>query len=370
VPVHQNVLFGDPESARDIPRGDLDLCCCERCGFVFNRAFDPSLLSYDQAYENTQTCSEAFGDYVEGLVRHLVQQRGVRNCSVVEVGCGKGEFLRRLVDQGRPGVTAVGFDPSYVGPVELYDGRLRFVRGFFDEGAADVGADVVVCRHVIEHVAAPRRLLDSVRRALRTRPDARVFFETPCVRWILDHRVVWDFFYEHCSLFTARSLSSVFALSGFETTSVSHLFGGQYLWFEGRVAPVVPEPDFSAGGLPALAADFGRAEHDMLRRWDSCLGRSAAAGRLALWGAGAKGVTLANLIDAEGQRIDSVIDVNPAKQGGYLPGTGHPIVPPAHVLVRDIAAVVVMNPNYFGEIRETLRALDCNAELIHPDRVE
>jgi hypothetical protein len=132
----------------------------------------------------------------------------------------------------------------------------------------------------------------------------------------------------------------------------------------------VPEPDFSAGGLPALAADFGRAEHDMLRRWDSCLGRSAAAGRLALWGAGAKGVTLANLIDAEGQRIDSVIDVNPAKQGGYLPGTGHPIVPPAHVLVRDIAAVVVMNPNYFGEIRETLRALDCNAELIHPDRVE
>ncbi len=100
------------------------------------------------------------------------------------------------------------------------DGRLQFHRQFYDAECSRTPADVVIARHVIEHVAQPRELLSSIRAALNSNPDARVFLETPCVEWILRHRVAWDFFYEHCSLFTVESLSTAAEESGFDVKSV------------------------------------------------------------------------------------------------------------------------------------------------------
>src|SRR5262249_44790366 len=149
-----------------------------------------------------------------GLVRELVEGRGVRGCRVVEVGCGKGGFLRRLVAWPGAGNVGLGFDPSYAGPPTDLGGRLRFFRRFFDAGI-NLAADIVVCRHVLEPVADPPSLLRSVRTALVASPHARVFFETPCVEWILRRQVAWDFFYEHCSLFTADALATAFSAAGF-----------------------------------------------------------------------------------------------------------------------------------------------------------
>ena len=199
VPVHQNLVIKDQVAAVNIARGDLTFVCCDEGGFVFNSAFDPSKLSYGAAYENTQTCSPYFKDYVGAMVRYLVYEKGVRNCRVVEVGCGKGYFLRRLVDEDA-GNTGYGFDPAYTGPETDLARRLKFERRFYGPDRVDIPADVVVCRHVIEHVPEPVALLRSIRQALGTRQNARVFFETPCVEWILRNQVIWDFFYEHCSL--------------------------------------------------------------------------------------------------------------------------------------------------------------------------
>lgn len=82
------------------------------------------------------------------------------------------------------------------------------------------------------------------------------------------------------------------------------------------------------------------------------------------WGAGAKGVTFCNLADPDCTRLAGVVDVNPAKQGKFLPGTGHPIVPPE--AVADAAAVLVFNPNYIAEVRATLESLGSRAEVIDP----
>ncbi|MHC5009541.1 MAG: methyltransferase domain-containing protein, partial [Planctomycetota bacterium] len=206
VPVHQNLLLDSPEAARGMARGRLRMRCCERCGFAWNEAFDPGLLEYGPSYENTQTWSPAFRTHVDDRVSHLVEDEGVRDCTVVEVGCGKGRFIREIVSREDTGNRGYGFDPSYVGPETDLDGRLRFEKRFYDAAAADVRADVVVCRHVIEHVERPLDLLSAVRGALGNAEKARVYFETPCLQWILEGGVVWDLFYEHCSLFTAASL--------------------------------------------------------------------------------------------------------------------------------------------------------------------
>ena len=46
VPVHQNLVIVSLEEALRATRGDLVLASCTDCGFVFNSAFDASLLAY------------------------------------------------------------------------------------------------------------------------------------------------------------------------------------------------------------------------------------------------------------------------------------------------------------------------------------
>lgn len=370
VPVHQNRVFETQAQARGATRGDLDMQVCSSCGFVFNRCFDAARLGYEQDYDNTQSHSAVFDAYLDQRVEEMVQRDGVRNAQVVEVGCGKGHFLRKLVAYPGAGNRGLGFDPSHRGALSELDGRLRFAHRFYDAQCARIPADVVVCRHVIEHVADPLALLRAVRGALRERPQARVFFETPCVSWILRHQVVWDFFYEHCSLFSAASLRRAFACTGFEVLQVRHVFGGQYLWLEARPA-TMPGPDGdgdmadrAAGELVDLAQSYRVGELSLLRQWAQALDRWRAEGPVALWGAGAKGVTFAHLLDPQQQRIDCVVDINPAKQGGHVAGSGHAIVPPSELPRRGVAHVVLMNPNYRQEVRATLDRLGSTARLI------
>jgi hypothetical protein len=70
-----------------------------------------------------------------------------------------------------------------------------------------------------------------------------------------------------------------------------------------------------------------------------------------VWGAGAKGVTFVTSLDPEGRRIQALVDVNPAKQGGFVPVSGHPIVSPDDLDQLGVRRVLVLNPAYLGEVR-------------------
>ncbi len=367
VPVHQNLIIRYQTAAVDIPRGDLKLFCCDECGFVYNGAFNPCKLSYGAAYDNTQTCSRCFKDYIEGMVRYLVYEKVVRNCRIVEVGCGKGYFLRRLIEEGE-GNIGYGFDPAYVGPEIEFGGRLNFARHFYGPDCVSIPADVVICRHVIEHVQDPISLLHSIRSALISSPKAWVFFETPCVEWILRNQVIRDFFYEHCSLFSVNSLKTMLEITGFKVETVRSMFGGQYLWVEAMLAnsnmptAVARQPS----SIPELARQFGLSEITLTEAWKRKVSRLVMRNkRIAIWGAGAKGVTFANLIDPKREMITCVVDLNPQKQGNYVPGTGHPIVDYRMLGNLGVTTAILMNPNYRHESQGLLRHAGLNVELVH-----
>jgi hypothetical protein len=343
-------------------RGILSLHACTGCGFVFNGAFQADRLDYGRTYDNTQTSSEMFASHVDQRAARVIDACGPNLKTIVEVGCGKGAFLSRLVAM-TPGSTGFGFDTSYDGPSITSDGRLRFFKRYFEAGHVKEPIDALVCRHVIEHVPDPVGFLDSIQKVIGGY-NTRVFFETPCVDWIVRGEVIWDFFYEHCSYFNAHSLVRAFGLARFEVPIVHEVFGGQYLWLEGcnGEASVVVTPD--RGSVLRRCRAFAERYASTIHAWVTRVKVMRRAGRVAIWGAGAKGVTFAGLVDPEAELIDCVVDLNPRKQGCFIPGTGHPIVGPDELASRGVSTAVLMNPNYRRENEAILSRLGLNLELV------
>ncbi len=325
VPVCQNRIIRSEEESTTVGRGQLGLACCSVCGFVYNSSFDPSRLPYGPDYDNSQTSSPHFNSYISGILDYLLERGRISNAHIIEIGCGNGHFLRSLLERDASN-RGTGFDPSYQGPLAGLDGRLSFEQRYYDETCAGLTADVVICRHVIEHIPKPRDLLTTTRRALAHSPRALVFFETPNVEWILRLQVIWDFFYEHCSYFSAGSLATAFVACGFRIERVKNAFGGQYLWLE-----AVPEID-GGPGLPEVdgstiarsARQFAAAERQLVAQWTARLREMASEGPVALWGAAAKGATFGNLVDPNRELITCVVDSEPQQARGILAGHGPP----------------------------------------------
>jgi len=94
----------------------------------------------------------------------------------------------------------------------------------------------------------------------------------------------------------------------------------------------------------------------VLQRWRDRLADHGDEEGCYLWGADAKGVSFLNLLDP-GPAISSVVDINPRKQGTYVPGTGHRVIAPEELCSRKVTTVLVMNSAYQNEIRGCLASL-------------
>lgn len=369
VPVHSCLLVPDERTALDFPRGRLKLALCESCGFIYNPLFDPAHNAYSPSYEETQVFSPRFRQFITDLARHWVGEYDLVGKRVVELGCGKGEFLAAMI---RAGVASgVGVDPG-VHRERIPDdvsGRTTWVTGMFPQDFGELDADAVVCRHTLEHIGPVAEWLGSVRDAIGDRTGTVVLFELPDVRRVLDEGAFWDVYYEHCSYFSAGSLARLFRRVGFEVLAVWPAYDDQYLIIEARPS-ARPE---QGGPFPlgddrravAEAADrFALVHERMIGRWRSRLRRVAlSGGRSVIWGAGSKGVAFLAALGVEASQVCAAVDVNPFKQGKYMAGSGHRIVAPKELTRLRPDLVIAMNPVYLDEIRDELTDLGVRTSL-------
>jgi len=355
VPIAQNLMFHTRGEALACPAGTLSMVRCMTCGFCWNAAFDPALLRYGADYENDQSLSPTFEHHLDDVAALIRQSAGDRDdLVVVEVGCGQGHFLHRLA-RGLAGrlTTLVGFDPAFRGDSPLPSGS-RVEADYFNAGTSHrlgVQPDIVVARHVIEHIADPMAFLRALREV--SPPGTLLFVETPTIQWILDGAVAHDLHYEHCSLFDAASLRLAIELAGFEVSDVRPMLEGQYLLASARARDSVrPTP---RGDRPDNK-DYSARRAGFVRHWREVFRQDVAAGhRPALWGAASKGVTLALLLDGSVGDLAMAIDINPARQRTFMPMTGVPVVSPETARAAGVSRVYVMNPAYLGEIETYCR---------------
>jgi hypothetical protein len=329
VPLYQNKMYATPEAARGCPRGDVALVQDARSGLVHNAAFAPRLLQYDASYQNEQGHSDAFrGHLAQALA---VVGRHFAGASVLEIGCGKGRFVELMRGHG---LAARGMDAAYEGDADYIEAA-HFGRG------AGARAAAIVMRHVLEHIPAPYAFLREVAEA---NDGGLIYVEVPCLDWIFAQRAWFDVFYEHVNYFRQSDFARMFG----RVLEAGTAFGGQYLYV---VADLASLRDPGDAALPAPTPAV--VPPDFFASLDRCAGLARAGGGNGVWGAAAKGVMFAHHLQARGASLALAIDINPAKQGAFLAGSGLPVLAPAEGL-RQLGAkprLFVMNSNYLPEIR-------------------
>jgi 2-polyprenyl-3-methyl-5-hydroxy-6-metoxy-1,4-benzoquinol methylase len=370
VPAHSVLLMPTREAALTFPKGNITLGYCSACGFIGNLAFESRLLEYSQRYEETQGYSPTYTSFARRQADDLISRYGLRNKEIIEIGCGKGEFLTLLCELG--GNRGIGFDPSYVpGRYEAQStSRVSFMNDFYSEKYADCQADFICCRMTLEHIPQTGEFVQTLRRSIGRRPDTVVFFQVPNVVRILRDLAFWDIYYEHCSYFSAASLARLFATSQFDVLRTWTDYEDQYLMIEAR--PV----DERESKLQRWDDGLGVLEHDVetfqagyrakLEQWRERLRvMSDQCSRAVIWGSGSKGVSFLTTLGIRDE-IQYAVDINPHRQGTYMAGTGQEIVAPEFLPQLKPDYVIVMNPVYRHEIQLSLDRMGLAPKILTP----
>jgi SAM-dependent methyltransferase len=369
VPVNSCIMMTSREEALAYPKGEIELRCCHDCGFVFNACFDPKLIEYSTRYEETQGYSDTFNAFHMRLAEELIDRHDLHGKKVLEIGCGKGEFLTLICELG--GNQGTGFDPSYVAERSRapYSEKTTFVTDFYSEKYSDRDADFLCCKMTLEHIPQVDKFVATVRAAVGERENTVVFFQVPEAIIILDDCRFWDVYYEHCSYFNRGALARLFRNCGFQMTKTWVDYDNQYLMIEAlpaNASQLSSTADDQAALQELLDAvkKFATKVPATVEYWSKIIEECHAADRrIVLWGSGSKAVSFLNML-ACSDKIDCVVDINPHRQGMYMPGTGHRIVGPGDLPANPPDTVIIMNPIYRSEISEILAAEGLYPEIM------
>lgn len=367
VPVQSCLLLSDQAEALRFPRSEIALGLCQSCGFIYNMVFNPSFVDYTRDYEEQQSFSPRFSTFAEELAQGLINRYDLHNKTVVEIGCGKGDFLLSLCRQGNN--RGVGIDPSYVPgrTAQPASDQVTFIADYYSERHAGYQGDLLCCRHTLEHIPDTAEFLSRVRRVIDPYPDTIVFFEVPDVTRVLREVAFWDIYYEHCSYFTLDSLARLFRAGGFEVLDLYKGFDDQYLMIEAKIRNGIPKSANDGGGLAEVARDvdyFSGQTAIQFEDWKRKIRERKQAGkRTVVWGSGSKCVAFLSTLEIQDE-IEYVVDINPHRHNRYLAGSGKKIVEPRFLLDYQPQTVIAMNSIYLNEIRQDLDRMGLAPELL------
>lgn len=338
MPVFQNKVYPNAALAINAPTSRVILALCESCSFVYNAAFDPKNVSYDSQYENEQAYSTVFQNHLSNVI-DLFIKKSLLHKRMIEIGCGKGYFLEKLIQAG---CHITGFDPAYTGQ------NPNIIKKYFNRYDASLNAEIIILRHILEHIQHPLDFLHDIGKAFNY--NATIYIEVPSLEWIIHHDAFWDIFYEHCNYFSLASLTGLF-----EKSEQGFLFDGQYFYIIAHLKDLKIQNSncFTDINMRNHLFKFGK----LIDNYRDIISNRS---KMAVWGAGAKGVTFTNLIDPDAKLISRLVDINPKKQYQYIAKSAHQIIPPAILNTSIEKDILVMNDNYYDEIQKMISSTSFN----------
>lgn len=184
-------------------------------------------------------------DYPQKLASYLFNRYGLkRGDSFLDIGCGRGEFLKGFVSCGVNGhaVDTSTAASKYCPEAELRNSDIE------NDGIPypDSYFDVVYSKSVIEHFHFPERLMKEMYRVLK--PGGLAI--TLCPAWEYNYRIYFED-YSHRTPFMYESLRDIQMIHGFEDVQVEFFRQLPSTWY-GMATLATPMSELTRILVPSL----------------------------------------------------------------------------------------------------------------------
>lgn len=201
--------------------GESFILQCTSCTFEFLR---PMVLTEvaDRRMESVADAEMFHSSFLKTLHERLIVRReidkvrsllGKYDFSMLDVGCGTGWISRIWADSG---AQVTGLEPSEARAAIARERRLRVLSCYAEDLGTDECYDLIVIRHVIEHLEDPAAILRSL--SSRLKPGGLLLLVVPnidCIgRKIFDSDWTWVLPW-HCNFFNPNSIKTLLKNCGF-----------------------------------------------------------------------------------------------------------------------------------------------------------
>lgn len=351
----------------------LCVLVCTTCWLVQTRDPLPAEAVFDADYAYFSSYSASWLEHARRYVGHMVNRLELTLAShVVEVAANDGYLLRYVAERGIP---CLGIEPTASTAEAARARGIAVVQDFFGTRLAEQlcregkQADLIVANNVLAHVPDINDFVAGF--AILLKPEGVATFEFPHVMQLVAEAQFDTIYHEHYSYLSLAAVERIFAKAGLTVFDVEELptHGGSLRVFaqrsDSRRFGVQPGVDRVRGaeakaGIESLdfyASLQPRAEAAKRALLEFLIDAKDSGKKVGAYGAAAKGNTLLNFAGVRPDLLPWVVDLNPAKQGRFLPGSRIPIKPVEHVVTERPDFLLVLPWNLGAEVREQMAGI-------------
>jgi SAM-dependent methyltransferase len=315
---------------------------CERCYLVQLEEYEsPRSIFSDYAYFSSYSTS--WLDHSQRYAAAIVERFSLGPDShVVELASNDGYLLQYFKERGIP---VLGIEPAAnVAEAAVAKGIPTVVEFFGVDTAHDLvpasSADLLIGNNVLAHVPDLNDFVAGMKILLK--PGGVITMEFPHLMRLIEQRQ-WDTIYhEHFSYLSFTTARRVFAAHGLRLFDVEELptHGGSLRIYgchdddagkpeTDRTDELIAREDAAGYSELDTYLDYGvEVAEDKRRILATLIAFKEDEQSIVGYGAPAKGNTMLNYCGIGLDFLDYTVDLNPHKQGHFLPGTHIPIRSP------------------------------------------
>ena len=342
----------------------FSISTCNHCGAVFNNVNPQNELNkYYESYTGSDTNKyqvsldqAKFNDLTVNFLRHS----GLKhlNEAIVDIGCSFGITLMSLKRIGFNNLFAIDPDRAaikYLSSQGIYS-KSGLITDSFPQ--FENKFDLIILRHVLEHLESPMVALDNVEKWLK--PKGRIYVELPDLGRYQECAPFPGYFFEfehinHFSLMSILNLMREFTLINYESTP--EIYPCLRALFE--KSNLKKPLSFAATDAQFVDDSFNRPSE----KGTVVLSNIAELGsqEIALWGVSTFVYRLLTHTPLRNCNICHLVDSNQERQKEKLMGMN---IEPPETLHSFSGDIVICGENSADSIEESIRSLELNNRIV------
>ena len=332
-----------PKAAQHLPDADtvafetgvnLEVCQCMSCGLV---QLNNEPVPYYKEVIRAAAFSEEMKIFRTKQFDDFVKRYSLKNKKVIEIGCGRGEYLELMKQFG---IKAYGLEYAKDSVIQCVQNDLQVSEKYIDKSDEKINGgpfDAFFILNFLEHIPDPCTMLSGIHNNLSD--DGIGLVEVPNFDMMLKNNLFSEFIGDHLFYFTKETLANTLARNGFEILSCKEI------WYDYIISAVVRKrKKMDVSNFDTQQAKIKSELENYIEKFN----------KVAVWGAGHQSFAILSLTKIS-DKIDYVVDDATFKQNNFTPATHVPIVSSDKLRSNPVDAIIVMAASYSDEVAKKIR---------------